>query len=211
MNLADLRRDYARAAFSEQDADADPFLQFTLWFDDARVAEVHEPNAMALATTTAYGAPSVRIVLLKEMAQGSFAFFTDLRSRKAQEIAATGQAALCFWWGELERQVRIAGTISPVMREEAARYYVTRPLGSRIGAHASHQSSVLGSRAELEQRVEALSRTLGDDPPLPEHWGGYRVTPREFEFWQGRPNRLHDRVQYGCDAHGSWFRRRLSP
>ena len=211
MNLADLRREYALAAFSEHDADADPYAQFARWFAEAQQAGVPEPNAMSLATTTATGAPSVRIVLLKGVSAQGFAFYTDYRSRKAHELDATGQAALCFFWGELERQVRMAGTVARVPRDEAERYYMTRPLGSRIGAHASHQSSVLASRDVLEQKVGTLTQALGEHPPLPDHWGGFRVTPREFEFWQGRASRLHDRVQYVPTATGGWTRRRLSP
>ena len=211
MNLADLRRDYALAEFSEHDAAADPFVQFARWFAEARTADVHEPNAMALATTTPSGAPSVRIVLLKDVNAEGFAFFTDYRSRKAHELETTKHAALCFFWGELERQVRIAGAVSRLSAEENAAYYHTRPVGSRIGAHASHQSAPLDSRATLEARVAELTAQYGEQPPLPDHWGGYRVTPVEFEFWQGRQSRLHDRVQYLRDGHGPWTRRRLSP
>ncbi len=211
MNLADLRLDYARASFSEHEAADDPYTQFARWFADAQAAQVHEPNAMALATTTAAGAPSVRIVLLKDVNPQGFAFFTDYRSRKAQELESTHHAALCFHWGELERQVRIAGTVTRMSPDESASYFRSRPLGSRVGAHASHQSSVLPSREMLEARVAELTASLGDDPPLPAHWGGYRVSPVEVEFWQGRSSRLHDRVQYLRTDAGGWTRRRLSP
>lgn len=215
MNLADIRREYALAHFSEHDAHADPFEQFAIWFAEAQSAKVHEPNAMALATTTPSGAPSVRIVLLKGVSDGGFTFFTDFRSRKAHELETTKHAAVCFFWGEVERQVRIAGTVARISATESAAYYHTRPLGSRIGAHASHQSAALASRDLLEARVAELSAQYGEHPPLPDHWGGYRLTPVEIEFWQGRQSRLHDRVQYLRDAHehgfGPWTRQRLSP
>lgn len=211
VTVAHLRTEYARAALSEHDTAADPLAQFSAWFHEAQAAGVPEPNAMSLATVGADGVPSARIVLLKGVEARGFTFFTDYRSRKARELEANASVALCFWWGPLERQVRVNGTVARLATEESAAYFRTRPLGSRIGSWASHQSSALASRAELEARVAELSRTLGDDPPLPPHWGGYLVTPREVEFWQGRPNRLHDRVEYRRDASGEWARRRLSP
>lgn len=211
MNLAHLRQEYARAALSERDVADDPFVQFAAWFADAQAAEVREPNAMALATTTPTGLPSVRIVLLKDVDAQGFAFFTDFRSRKAHELETTRHAALCFFWSELERQVRIAGRVVRLSHEENETYFRSRPIGSRIGAHASHQSAALASRETLEARVAELTSTLGADPPLPEHWGGYRLWPVEMEFWQGRASRLHDRIQYVRDTHGVWSRRRLSP
>ncbi|MBI3789677.1 MAG: pyridoxamine 5'-phosphate oxidase [Gemmatimonadetes bacterium] len=211
MNLADLRQEYARASFSEADAHPDPLVQFATWFQEAQAADVREPNAMALGTTTPAGQPSVRIVLLKDVGPEGFAFYTDYRSRQAHELETTRQAALCFFWAELERQVRVVGHVARISSEESARYFRTRPLGSRIGAHASHQSAPLPSRDALEQRVREMTASLGDDPPLPEHWGGYRVAPHEIEFWQGRASRLHDRVQYLRDSHGAWTRHRLSP
>ena len=211
MSLAQLRIEYQRADLSERDTDADPVTQFVKWFDEARHAEVLEPNAMSLATTGDDGMPSARIVLLKGVDARGFVFFTDYRSRKSRDLAMNAKAGLCFWWGPLERQVRIIGTVSRLAQSESAAYFRTRPLGSRIGAWASHQSSELPSRAALEARVAELSLTLGDDPPLPDHWGGFLVTPVEVEFWQGRPSRLHDRVEYRRDASGAWVRRRLSP
>lgn len=209
--IADLRRDYARARLDLADTDADPITQFHRWFDEARAADVLEANAMTLATVGADGMPAARIVLLKGVDAAGFVFYTDYRSRKGRELAADPRAALVFHWGELERQVRVAGEVEQVTRDESAAYFASRPLGSRIGAHVSRQSSVLPSREALEAaEAEAVQRFAGAEPPLPDHWGGYRVRPIEFEFWQGRPNRLHDRIAYRQHA-GAWVRERLSP
>jgi pyridoxamine 5'-phosphate oxidase len=212
MPLSELRHEYADAPLSERDVDPDPVRQFERWFADARDAKLAaEPNAMTLATATADGAPSARIVLLKGVDARGFVFYTDYRSRKGEELDANPRAALVFHWPEIGRQVRVVGTVSRLSREESAAYFATRPILSRLSAWASHQSQVLSGREALEQRVAALARQYdGADPPLPPYWGGIRVQHEQVEFWQGRPNRLHDRVRYQRDGD-SWRIERLSP
>jgi pyridoxamine 5'-phosphate oxidase len=211
LDLAALRRDYALATLDERDVDADPIRQFERWFADAAAARVPEPNAMTLSTATRDGVPSARIVLLKGVDANGFAFYTDYRSRKGAELAENPLAALTFLWKEIERQVRITGSVSRVSTHESDAYFRTRPLGSRLGAWASHQSAVLASREELEARVQdVIGRFPDGDVPLPPHWGGFRVAPDEIEFWQGRPDRLHDRLLYRRGERG-WEISRLSP
>ncbi|MCW5624742.1 MAG: pyridoxamine 5'-phosphate oxidase [Burkholderiales bacterium] len=210
MSLADLRKDYLRARFDERDADPDPLAQFRMWFDEALKAELPEPNAMTLATATPDGFPSARIVLLKSVEHGGFTFFTNYESRKGRELAANPRASLLFHWVELERQVRIEGSVDRVPAEESDDYYRVRPLGSRIGAWASRQSEVLPDRITLEAKVEAAKIRHGDDPPRPPHWGGYRLLPSALEFWQGRASRLHDRLRYVPNGT-AWRIERLSP
>jgi pyridoxamine 5'-phosphate oxidase len=211
MSIAHLRRDYRQASLNESDVDGDPIVQFRHWFDEAVRAEVHEPNAMFLATATPDAYPSGRVVLLKDVDQRGFVFYTDYRSRKGSELADNPHASLCFFWAELERQVRIGGAVQRVSRAESDAYFQSRPLPSRIGAWTSRQSAVLSSREELERELASNEARFADGPvPLPEHWGGFRVVPEEIEFWQGRPSRLHDRIQFRREA-GTWVRRRLSP
>jgi pyridoxamine 5'-phosphate oxidase len=211
LDLAALRRDYALATLDERDVDADPIRQFERWFADAAAARVPEPNAMTLSTATRDGVPSARIVLLKGVDANGFAFYTDYRSRLGAELAENPLAALTFLWKEIERQVRITGSVSRVSTQESDAYFRTRPPGSRLGAWASHQSAVLATREELEARVQdVIGRFPDGDVPLPPHWGGFRVAPDEIEFWQGRPDRLHDRLLYRRGERG-WEISRLSP
>lgn len=191
---------------------ADPYTQFARWFADALAAQVLEPNAMTLATADAGGIPSARVVLLKGFDSHGFSFYTNYESVKGRELAANPNAALCFFWPALERQVRIVGRVERVSREESEAYFHSRPLASQIGACASQQSEVIRSREELEAREATLKmKFFGVAVPLPEFWGGYRVMAANVEFWQGRPSRLHDRLRYLRQADGSWRIDRLSP
>jgi pyridoxamine 5'-phosphate oxidase len=210
-NLADLRREYARESLDEKDVARDPIVQFARWFQEALNSGLTEPNAMTLATADEQGRPSARILLLKGYDSRGFVFFTNYESRKGRDLAANPCASLLFHWVELERQVRIEGRVEKVAPEESDEYYASRPLGSRLGAWASPQSSVLTDRSVLERRLAELERQHADNPPRPRHWGGYRLVPDCLEFWQGRPSRLHDRVRYAQISAGNWTIERLAP
>ncbi len=212
MSLADLRKAYARAELDEQSVDRQPLKQFLAWLDEAVHAGLPEPNAMTLATAAPDGQPSARMVLLKGADEHGLVFFTDSRSRKGAELAANPRAALVFWWAELERQVRVVGRTEPIAASQSDAYFRSRPVGSRLSALVSRQSEVVRSRGELETRwAEAASHHPDGSIGRPPWWGGVRVIPDEFEFWQGRPNRLHDRIRYRRSADGGWVRDRLSP
>jgi pyridoxamine 5'-phosphate oxidase len=209
--LADLRKDYACGSLDETSVDADPIRQFEAWFKQALDARLPEPNTMTLATVDSRGYPAARIVLIKAVDERGFVFFTNYESRKGQDLAANPHASLLFYWIELERQVRIEGTVVKTSAEESDAYFNSRPLGSRIGAWASDQSRPLESRALLEAREKSFSERFGENPPRPPHWGGYRLVPETIEFWQGRPSRLHDRIIYTRRSTGAWGISRLSP
>ena len=211
LDLASLRTEYKRASLDERHVASDPFAQFRHWFAEAQGVQVPEPNAMSLCTVDAQGRPSARIVLLKEADARGFVFYTNHRSRKGRELDARPAAALLFFWPELERQVRIEGAVEIVDDAAADAYWRVRPRLSRIGAWASPQSETLPDRAALEARfADADQRFPGEDVPRPAHWGGFRLVPASFEFWQGRPSRLHDRIVYSQDTSG-WRIRRLAP
>ena len=212
MSIADLRKEYILIGLSEADLAADPIQQFQVWFAQALAAGLAEPNAMTVATATPDGRPSARMLLIKGVDERGFVFFTNYESRKGLELAVNPYAALVFYWAELERQVRIEGTVEQVAPAESDAYFHSRPLGSQLGAAASRQSQVLAGREELEQRVADLATAYADRQlPRPPHWGGFRVVPSALEFWQGRPSRLHDRLRYRRDQSGAWVIERLSP
>ncbi len=213
LNIENLRQEYRLAALDMEHVDANPIVQFGKWFEETLKANLPEPNAMTLATSTFDGKPSARIVLLKGFDEQGFSFFTNYQSRKGKEFEQNPFAALVFWWIELERQVRIEGSIQKLTPAQSTDYFQSRPRGSQIGAWASPQSAVISSRDELEKQVKILEQQYAHTEvlPRPEHWGGYLVQPVLLEFWQGRPNRLHDRIQYRLQDDKTWKIERLAP
>ncbi|KYP13801.1 pyridoxamine 5'-phosphate oxidase [Flavihumibacter sp. CACIAM 22H1] len=211
-SIAAIRKDYKQHSLLETDVAANPIAQFGTWWQEAVNSEIDEVNAMTLATSSADGVPSARIVLLKGFDEQGFVFFTNYSSFKGQQLEENPRACLVFFWKELERQVRITGLIQKVSREESDAYFQSRPEASRIGAWASPQSQVIESRQQLEDKEKELAASFaGSVIPRPLHWGGYRIRPLIVEFWQGRPSRLHDRIQYTMDDKGGWKIERLAP
>ena len=211
-SIAELRQEYALGALSETEANPDPLQQFQRWFGEAITAQLPEPNAMTLATADRTGRPYARVVLLKDCDADGFVFFTNYRSDKGRQLAENPHAALVFLWLELQRQIRIEGTVSPISSAESEAYFHSRPRESRLGALASRQSQVVASRQILDQRFQQLEAQYPDDTiPMPNQWGGYRVQPEMLEFWQGRRGRMHDRLRYRRPAEGRWLLERLEP
>ena len=211
MDVSNLREEYTRAGLAKSDVTANPIEQFRLWFDEVGAAGLHEPNAMTVATASPEGSPSARVVLLKGYDERGFVFYTNYEGRKAGDLEANPRCALLFYWGELERQVRVEGWAYRVSDEESDAYYASRPRGSRLGALVSEQSRPIDDRATLERRLRELEQEYeGREVPRPSNWGGYRVAPETIEFWQGRENRLHDRLIYRR-SNGGWNLERLQP
>lgn len=211
-NIAAIRKDYQMQSLLETDVADNPFVQFETWWDDAVQSELDEINAMTLATASATGKPSARIMLLKSVSEAGFVFFTNYNSQKGKELLENPRACLVFFWKELERQIRITGEVQKVSADESDEYFNSRPEGSRIGAWASPQSSVIESREIIETNITNYARQFTkEEIARPPHWGGYIVIPAVIEFWQGRPNRLHDRIQYSKMKDGGWKIERLAP
>ncbi len=211
IHLADIRTEYKKGTLDENDVDKNPFVQFDEWFKEAVTSKIPEVNAMTIATANKSGRPSARTVLLKQFDEKGFVFFTNYESSKAKDIAENPQAALLFFWEPLERQIRIVGRVEKVTAAESFEYFRSRPIDSQLGAWASQQSSVISARSLLEKAFgEMLEKFKNGEIPLPPFWGGLRIIPDEFEFWQGRTNRLHDRISYK-NIKGVWSINRLSP
>ena len=209
-SIADIRKDYRQSSLLENDISPNPIVQFTSWWNEAMQSNIDEVNALTLATANAQGKPSARIVLLKGYDENGFVFFTNYESHKGKELAANPYAAMVLFWKELERQIRIEGFAEKISAGESDEYFYSRPAGSRIGAWASPQSAVINDRNILEENVKNYSQNFGENIPRPVHWGGYRVVPSLIEFWQGRSNRLHDRIQYRKE-NNNWIIERLAP
>lgn len=209
--IADIRKDYELETLNETDVAQDAIAQFTFWWNEALNSSIVEVNAMTLATASGNGTPSARIVLLKGYDKRGFVFFSNYNSHKGKELEENPHAALVFFWKELERQIRIEGTVEKVSEEESDTYFFSRPVSSRIGAWASPQSKIIGNRNILDENVKSFSAEFGENIPRPAYWGGYRVVPAVIEFWQGRSSRLHDRIQYTRQPDGNWKIERLAP
>lgn len=210
-DIAGIRTDYSLAELNEQTVGDDPVVFFNKWFDDALNAQAEEVNAMVMASVDKDHKPHARIVLLKGVEDNGFIFFTNYNSAKGTEVSANDHVALVFFWKELERQVRIEGTISKIAKADSEAYFKSRPVGSQIGAWSSPQSSVIKDRSVLEENYKNYTEQYGENVPLPPHWGGYKVSPQRIEFWQGRPSRMHDRISFTLGDNGEWSKCRLAP
>jgi pyridoxamine 5'-phosphate oxidase len=209
-DLKNMRLSYEQDQLLESSINKNPFKQFRIWFDKVLEAKIIEPNAMTLATANKIGIPSARVVLLKEFDETGFTFFSNYQSRKGKDLNENPNAAILFWWKEFERQVRIEGKIEKISKEESEKYFNIRPFKSRYGALTSNQSEVVESREVLEKKFAELEKQFGENPPMPENWGGYKLVPIKFEFWQGRESRLHDRIVYE-KINNDWKIYRLQP